>query len=47
MSRMIDEQKQVSGKQKRYLTQELKDEDNNQITVMTYRLPYMTMPRKQ
>ena len=47
MSKMIDEQKLVSGKQKRYLTQELKDEDNNQITVMTYRLPYMTMPRKQ
>ena len=46
MSRMIDEYKNINGKADKYLTKEVKDDDNN-YQVVTYRLPYMTMPKKQ
>ena len=43
MSKMIDEYKDINGKAERYLT---KVTDDN-LQVVTYRLPYMTMPKKQ
>ena len=43
MSKMIDEYKTINGKAERYLT----TVDDSNYQVVTYRLPYMTMPKKQ
>ena len=43
---MVDQYKLINGQAKKYVTKELKDDENN-FLVTTYRLPYMTMPRKQ
>lgn len=45
MSRMVDEIKSVNGRSQRYLTTELKDDENHRVVM--YRLPYMTLPKKQ
>jgi hypothetical protein len=45
MSKMIDEYKNINGMAHKYVTKEI--QEGEQCTVMTYRLPYMTMPKKQ
>lgn len=45
VSKMIDEYKNINGMAQKYVTKEI--QEGEQCTVMTYRLPYMTMPKKQ
>jgi hypothetical protein len=44
MSMMVDECKNVNGRSTRYVTTELKDDENHRVVM--YRLPYMTLPKK-